>query len=171
MNKLMTEQSVKDVLGISDWRNLSKDKIMSFVSVLPDVDSEVAIKIIEQFPEYAKTSQEMVNCMKETCSNILSENKSSSDKSMQAYKQILDNLEELLKKENITLEEKEYLLNKMIEVADKISDKDTENKTFLGNALKTVGGVALGALMIGALFLGAKEINNNNSNNPNNKNE
>ena len=110
MNKLMNEQNVKDALGLTDWRNLSKDKLMNFVSILPKVDSDVAIKIIEQFPEFAKTSQEIVNCMKETSNKILTENKNSSDQSMQAYQMILNDLSELLKKENITEEEKKYII-------------------------------------------------------------
>ena len=51
-NILTTEEQVKAAIGISDWRHLSKDKLMNFVSVLPNVDSEVAIRIIEQFPEF-----------------------------------------------------------------------------------------------------------------------
>lgn len=37
-------------LAIEDFRNISKDKIMEFVSAIPNMDKEVAIKIIEQFP-------------------------------------------------------------------------------------------------------------------------
>lgn len=42
-NILTTEEQVKAAIGISDWRHLSKDKLMNFVSVLPNVDSEVEI--------------------------------------------------------------------------------------------------------------------------------
>ena len=161
MNKMMSEQSVKDALGITDWRSLSKDKLMNFVSVLPQVDSEVAMKIIDQFPEVAKTSQEMVNCMKETCNTVLLENKNSSDQSMKAYQHILEDLSELLKKDNITTDDKKYFIEKMMQIADKISDKDKENKAFWGKLLNTLGGVALGTLVIGASILGANIIDKN----------
>lgn len=160
-NKLTTEQQVKAAIGISDWRNLSKEKIMNFVSILPEVDSEVAIKIIEQFPEFSKNSMMMIEYLKDVCNSVLEENKQSSNKSMDAYKQVLDELSILLKKENCTDADTRFITEKMIEVADKISAKDTENKEFWGKMLNTLGGVVLGAVTIGATVLGAKLIDNN----------
>lgn len=155
MSKL-SEIQVKEVLGISDWRGLSKEKLMNFVSILPDVDNEVAIKIIEQFPEFSKNSQIMVESLKEICNSALEENKHSSDQSMAAYKQILDELGIMLKKDDISEGDMKYITDKMIEVADKISAKDTENKGFWGKTINTVGGVVLGVAIIGASILGIK---------------
>ena len=55
-NELMSENDVKSMLGISDFRSISKDQIIQFVSSIPDMDKEVAIKCIEQFPEFEKFS-------------------------------------------------------------------------------------------------------------------
>lgn len=161
--KLATEQQVKAALGISDWRNLSKEKVLNFVSILPDVDSEVAIKIIEQFPEFSKNSLMMVECLKDACQSVLEENKQSSNQSMEAYQKILDELSVLLKKENTTDVDIKYITEKMIEVADKISAKDTENKEFWSKVLNTLGGIVLGAVTIGAAVLGARFIGDNKS--------
>jgi hypothetical protein len=41
-------------LEIDNWRNLSRDKILRFVAMMPEMDKEIAIKVIEQFPEFRK---------------------------------------------------------------------------------------------------------------------
>lgn len=163
-NILTTEEQVKSSIGISDWRHLSKDNLMNFVSVLPNVDSEVAIRIIEQFPEFSKNSVEMLNIMKDVCNTALEDDKQSSIQSIEAYKQVLDELSAMLKREDLSNEDRKYFADKMIEVADKIGLKDTEGKAFKGKLLNTIGGVILGALIIGAGVLGAKYIDTNGKN-------
>lgn len=89
------------------------------------------------------------------------------------FTEILDSLAELLKKPNISNEEQSYLIDKMIEVANKISNKDSENKEFWQKALTTVGWVALGVVAIGAGFLlggGSSNTDNNTNNNDNDRN-
>ena len=163
-NQLINENQVKAAIGITDWRHLSKDKLMNFISILPDVDNEVAIKIIEQFPEFSKNSVEIVNIMRDVCSTALEDDKLSTEQSVEAYKQVLDELSSLLKREDISIEDRKYFANKMIEVADKIGLKDTEGKTFKGKLLNTVGGVVLGALLIGASVLGVKYLDTKSNN-------
>ena len=50
---LVSVEEVKNALKIDSFRNLSKDKIMEFVSLIPNMDKEVAINIIEQYPAFA----------------------------------------------------------------------------------------------------------------------
>lgn len=50
--RYVSEEAVKHALKIDSFRNLSKDKIMQFASMIPYIDKEVAIAIINQFPEY-----------------------------------------------------------------------------------------------------------------------
>lgn len=155
-NRFTDENQLKAAMGITDWRNLSKEKLMNFVSILPDVDNEVAIKIIEQFPDFSKNSLIMVQHMQDICTSILEENRHSADQSIEAYRQILDELSLLLKRDDMSEDNMRYIADKMIAVADKISDKDSENKEFFKKLLNTVGGVALSALVIGAGVLGVK---------------
>ncbi len=51
--RYVSENAVKRALKIDSFRNLSKDKIMQFASMIPYMDKEVAIAIINQFPIYA----------------------------------------------------------------------------------------------------------------------
>ena len=70
------------------------------------------------------------------CDNVIKNNNSSQKDAVEAYKVILQDLSELLKKEDISKEERDEITEKMILVADKISAKDTENKDFLNGIIK-----------------------------------
>ena len=51
--RYLTEDAVKKALKIDSFRNMSKDKIMQFASMIPYMDKDVAIAIINQLPIYA----------------------------------------------------------------------------------------------------------------------
>lgn len=67
---------------------------------------------------------------------------------------ILQDLSELLKKEDITKKERDEITEKMVLVADKISAKDTENKDFRNGIIKYGVPIVGGALLLGAAILG-----------------
>jgi hypothetical protein len=154
MGNLVSVSEVKKALNIESFRNLSKDKIIEFVSLIPNMDKDVAIKVIEQFPEYANFASGMIAQLNSMCDNALKSNAESQKDVIQAYKQILDSLSELLKKGDTTAEERTAITNQMIMVADRISSKDTENKAFLINAIKTVAPYVGGALILAATIFG-----------------
>ena len=151
---LVSVKEVKNALKIDSFRNLSKDKIMEFVSLIPNMDKEVAIKIIEQYPAFAKLSESMVAQLNKMCDTALEKNEESQRLTIQAYKQILDELSNQLHMEDISKEEREKITKQMIEIADKISVKDTENKAFIDKMVKYSTGFAIGALVLGAAILG-----------------
>lgn len=46
---LVSEEQVKKALQIDSFRNLSKDKIVEFASLIPHMDKDVAIAIINNW--------------------------------------------------------------------------------------------------------------------------
>ena len=151
---LVSVEEVKNALKIDSFRNLSKDKIMEFISLIPNMDKEVAIKIIEQYPAFAKLSESMVAQLNKMCDTALEKNEESQRLTIQAYKQILDELSNQLHMEDISKEEREKITKQMIEIADKISVKDTENKAFIYKMVKYSTGFAICALVLGVAILG-----------------
>ena len=127
---------------------------MEFVSLIPNMDKEVAIKIIEQYPAFAKLSEAMVAQLNKMCDTALEKNEESQRLTIQAYKQILDELSNQLHMEDISKEEREKITKQMIEIADKISVKDTENKAFIDKMAKYSTGFAIGVVVLGAAILG-----------------
>ena len=53
MKRTLTETQVLNKIGKPDFRHITKEDVVSLVSMLPQMDVEVAKKVIEQFPEYA----------------------------------------------------------------------------------------------------------------------
>ena len=153
-NNLITAEEVKNALGIDSFRNLSKDKVMEFVSLIPSMDKDLAMQIVEQFPSYAEYSQNIVSGLNQLCEKALEKNEVSSQKSIEAYQTVLNSLSELLQQEYISVDERKYITEKMIEVADKVAVKDSENKEFIEKVIKYGGYVAAGALILGAAILG-----------------
>lgn len=150
---MVNEKEVKKALAIDSFRNITKDKIMEFVSAIPNMDKEVAIKIIEQFPTYTESANSMLSQFNTMCNNAMKENGESQKEVIEAYKKTLDDLGELLKKDTITAEERAQITEQMITIADRISAKDTENKEFLNEIIKYGVPIIGGALVLGAAIL------------------
>ncbi|MBC5745623.1 hypothetical protein FMM74_019150 [Lachnospiraceae bacterium MD308] len=129
--RYISEKAVKRALKIDSFRNLSKDKVMQFASMIPYTDKEVAIAIINQFPIFADFGKTAISCYVQMCDNILNRNQEVQNAAVQGYQTILDTLSRRMERENITEEERKNITEDMIRVADKIAEIDRQNKKFL----------------------------------------
>ena len=110
---LVSEEQVKKALQIDSFRNLSKDKIVEFASLIPHMDKDVAIAIINQFPAYVESSRNMIEQYNAMCDKVLQSNDDSRKDAVMAYKTILDDLSILLKQDDITPEQQEKITDTM----------------------------------------------------------
>ena len=156
MARSLTEQKVLKKLGIPDFRHMTKDKIVAFATMLPKMDPEVAKKALEQFPEFAKTATEIVSYYKELVEKGFDYNDASVKSFYLTCDSIIDTLNEQLKDGNLSFQEKQIIIDKMIELAKMKSDKDTENKKFIVDILKGAGWFALGVIASIATTLGVQ---------------
>lgn len=155
---IKTPQEVLDKIGAEDFRSIKKDQLIAFISSIPDMDKETAIKCIEQFPEFRKQSTEIIGQLREQCDTVIEDNRTSRNEAVNAYKTILDECSFRLRKDDITDEQIEYLLEKMSESADKITDINRENASFLNTINNKFVALASAALLIGGAILGVKAI-------------
>lgn len=148
--KFPTEDSVKKALKINSFRELSKDKVMQFASMIPYMDKEVAIAVINQFPTYAEFVKVIISVYMETSNKILEDNKESQMAAIHGYQTILDSLSKKLEESN-TEEERKSITDDMISVADKIAEIDEKNKKFLSKTVtKILAGVVVAVAAVGA---------------------
>ena len=149
--RYVSENAVKRALKIDSFRNLSKDKIMQFASMIPYMDKEVAIAIINQFPIFADFGKTAISSYMQMCDNILEKNRESQAAVIQGYQTILNALAKRMEAENITEEERKSITEDMISVADKIAEADLQNKKFLERqGTKVLWGILGVAALIGA---------------------
>ena len=122
--------------------------------MIPNMDKDVAISIINQFPAYAESSRNMIEQYNVMCDKILQSNDDSRRDAVMAYKTVLDDLSSLLKQDGVTPELQEKITDKMILVADKIADLHESNRNFLEGIIKYGTPLIGGALLLGAVILG-----------------
>lgn len=143
---LFTEKQVLEELGIPDFRHLSKDKIMTFLSMLPNADPDVVLKAIEQFPVYADFVKEIVADFTEIVKAALNENAKDNKSYYDSCNIILNALSKLLEKEDLSFEERKYIIEQLLEVEDRMNKKNTESKEFYLKVIK----IAAATLVVGA---------------------
>lgn len=139
MNRSFNEKQVLKKLGISDFRHMTKDKIVRFVSMLPYMDPEVAKKALDQFPAFADLAGTIITEYKGIVDAVIKGNASSQDSVYVSCSNILDSLRDELQRDDLTPEERDRIADRMIEVAKIISEKDSENKKFLIKVMVIVG--------------------------------
>lgn len=154
--KYKNELEVKQALGIESWRNLSKDKMIRFAAMMPDMETEVALKVIEQFPVFKDFAVDVVDAMEKGHKATLSANLQSQEHVHQAFREIREILKGELDKEDLSWEERKYIIEQIQETGRQEFRKDSENKQFLDRVLKGVLVGAGGALVAGLVFVGAK---------------
>lgn len=150
------EVEIKRALGIESWRNLSKDKMIRFAAMMPDMDTEVALKIIEQFPAFKDFALDAVDTMEKSHKTTLKANKQSQEHVHQAFQEIRDILKGELGKEDLSLEERKFIIEQIQETGRQEFLKDSENKKFLEKVFR---GAVIGigaAVALGVVFVGGK---------------
>lgn len=140
---MMTEEKVLKKLDIVDFRHLTKDKVIKMASMLDKMDPEVAKKALEQFPEFANTTKEMLTEYKESLNKGLESNNESVKAVYNTYSAVIASLQKELENENLTFEQKRYIIEQMKDVAEKADTKDTENKRFI-EGMATLATIVVG---------------------------
>lgn len=151
MSKLLTEQQVLKKLKIEDFRHLTKDKVIAMASMLNRMDPEVAKKALEQFPDFANTMKEVLVQYKENLDTLMQENGESVKAYYDTCDAIISSLQKELDREDLSFDERKYIIDKMLEVNQMKGMKDTENKKFLATlAMCGVAAVTLVAETLAA---------------------
>ena len=161
-----SEEAVKHALKIDSFRNLSKDKVMQFASIIPDMDKEVAIAIINQFPVYADFGKAAIERYTEVCNRILENNKESQVEVVKRYQTILDVLAKRMEKEEISDQERQSITVDMIAVADKIAEADLNNKKFLDRMFSKILIAIVSVIAVVCACIGISSAFENNSSLP-----
>jgi hypothetical protein len=151
-----SESEVKQALGIETWRNLSKDKVLELVALMPQIDEKVALSIIEQLPELTKFALEALDGLEERHEATLAHNERSQEHVHQGYQEVREILKGELDNENLTWEQRKQIYDLLMATVRLQSEKDTENKQLLDSwySKVTVGTVA--ALAVVVIAIGGK---------------
>ena len=152
---LMTEEAVKEFLHIKDFRNIRKGDVIQMVSNLHRMNPVVAIKCIEQFPNFANNARIMVHDLTESCNKAIAAGSEESKIILDSYLKILEKLTDMLTDKDISAEEQSIISHNIVYIGQEIrTHKQLAAKERL-DIVKMVGGYVLGVLSILAAALGA----------------
>lgn len=154
--KYRSELDVKKALGIDSFRNLSRDNVMRFAAMMPDMDKEVALKVIEQFPEFKAFALDAVNVMQKAHESSLAENRASQDQAHQAWQDVREILRGQLDGDELPWEEKRYIIDLIVDTARQEAAKDTENKQFIKDLAKYTLTAVGAAVVLAVVYVGGK---------------
>ena len=125
-----SEVEIRNALGIESWRELSKNTFLRFLDSLPEVDPEVALKLIDQVPEITKLARGTLDEAAKAYEAALLSNARSQEMVHQIHLKRLRILKDELDKD-LTPEERMRVLDEIREVNSNVLLKDTENKRFI----------------------------------------
>ncbi|MFF3037061.1 hypothetical protein [Arthrobacter citreus] len=146
-----SEDDVKKALNIESWRNLSKDKLLAFVAEMPHMDREVALKVIEQFPDFRSLVGETMTSMEQRFESAQKFNWKSQKKVHEAFRSYRDSLNRELDRPYLNGEDRFRILEMIRASVEREALKDSENKAFvlkMVSVAATVGVAAVGAAVV-----------------------
>lgn len=155
------ELQVLKKLDIPDFRHMTKDKVIAFASMIPRMDPEVAKKALEQFPNFASISLDIMKEYRCVLEEAMQDDRESSQVCYDMYNRVMDSLEKILHEEELSFDEKTYILNQMKEVADAVSQKDYEKSVNRMKILAVAGGVAASIVAVLGSVIGSNLIARN----------
>lgn len=155
MSRPYTEVQVLKKLDIPDFRHLTKDKVMAFASMVPKMDPEVAKKALEQFPNFASASLDIMKEYRGIIEDVMKDDREGTQVCYDMYNRVMSSLEKILDQDELSFEEKTYILAQMREVADEVSRIDLEKSNNRLKLLGMVGGVAATIVAVLGAALGA----------------
>lgn len=152
----LNEVEVKKQLGIESWKNLSKDKMLRFAAMMPDMDTEVTLKIIEQFPAFKEFALDTVKEMEKAHESTLKSNDKSQDQVYKALQEIREILKGELDKDDLSWDQLKFIIELIQENGKLAFQKDSEGKQFLNTVLGKITFVGGSVVALGVLFVGGK---------------
>lgn len=155
MQRTLSEQRALKQLGITDFRHMTKNKVVRFASMLPYMDPDVAKKALEQFPAFTDLAGQLVEEYKAVVDKALAENSVSQNAFYQTCDSILESLRAELQMEELSENERSRVEERMIAVAYMIGAKDSENKRFLLKVAAIIGFAVTGVLGTASAILGS----------------
>lgn len=140
-----SEDELRKKLEIDSWRNLSKEKFLTFVSELPNMSQDVAIKVLDQFPDFKTLVLDSLSQVQEQATIAVEANWKSQKKVHKSFKEYRKVLKRELERADLSAVDRFAILQLLQNAIDGESKKDSEHKAFV---LKALGMVASGAVVV-----------------------
>lgn len=153
MSNLKSPNEVLALIGAQDFRSITKDQLIQFASNMQNMEPEVAIECIKQMPAFKEQSTTIVKYFYDLCNTEL---KSNSSEAIEQYKAIIVDLQKQLRKKKIEESERQFIIEQIVYVADKIDAVEQRKDQHKRTVLQYAGVVGSFAIAAALAVLGGK---------------
>lgn len=150
----MNELELKKELGITDFRHMSKDKLLTFASNIDKLDPEVAKAIIGQFPEFKSYMLSLVDIFKEQTNRLIESGDKVNKNVFDAMQTIINAITWELQNTELNSEQRSKCEDMLMELAKMYVSLDEKHKNFLSDVLNKTVCCLLGFSVFAAGLLG-----------------
>ena len=109
-------------------------------------------KTMENFPEYAEYSKDIMHGYNNTIHETIEANNINAQNRYELRKEIMQTIQNMINEDDLSTDDKKFLVDKMMENADKSDIEDRENKAFLQETQDKHGDTSLKAILLGLLI-------------------
>ena len=152
-NEEMTAQQVKELFGITSFRELSTEKAFHVANKLSELSPDVAKKVIEQFPHCANMIVSLAKDEIDIARQVVDQLGKSTQRHVDVLEKLLDKYEAQLQDESLTFEQVMQINDKMLKVAELIDRANERHHASMMEVLDRVGKTLFSFALIGVCLL------------------
>lgn len=157
-----TIEEINQNLGVRSISEVNQAHALKFIQLLPSIDKEMALQFLKLCPDLIQITPEVIKAFEQLGENAIRFNEDSNTTAINAYTSVIEACKKAMEDGNLSFEEKEKLISIMVEMADRVSDKDTENKKWHKEihevcAKYGLGAIGIVAAIVFAIIFGRKQ--------------
>lgn len=149
------EVEVLKTLGMGSWRNLSKERFMGLLKMMPELDNELAMSTIAKFPDFVKLGRAAIGGAERAHEATLSAN----SRNMAMVERVTLEHLAILHAVAASGASDEVMLRALDgarDATERVMSKDSEDKEFLSESQKHHMLVVCAVVFAALLFVGGK---------------
>ncbi len=151
----ISERKALRKMHITDFRHMTKDKILPFFEMAPHMDPEVVKAAINQFPQFKELGSEMLSSLNIMVNKAFESETTSQNYFYEACNGMLATLKTQLDDDNIDSNERALIMDNMMQILAMIAQKDSEHKAFIVKTVMGICGAIASVAVIAANALGS----------------
>ncbi len=138
MNYSIDEQKALQRLNVGSFREVTKDRLVELMSMIPDMSPEVAKKALEQIPNFTSNSTKVLGELKGALMTSIASEDKALDAVTKSRFNTIDCLCKLLESEELSFEQKMLVVENINLLNDKNSQDYERHQNFLIEGIRTL---------------------------------
>lgn len=155
--KIVTAEDAKKKLGITSFRELSGEKVIELLNNMGGMDPETRKLIIAQFPSFKDFGSRAIDTLDGAQNKVQEADSAEAHQVHQGWIEVRGILKEELKRDGVSESMRKFILEKLIETADRQENvlqksRITRNEILEWTKLAVGGVVTVGAVVAAAVL-------------------